>query len=47
MNGKPSYGCAEGAMEISPVLVCWWPCASTTYAGEPSRKTIPSPHRMG
>jgi hypothetical protein len=32
--------CAEGAMEISsPVLVRWWPCAST-YAGKSSHKII-------
>jgi len=31
---------AEGVTEISPVLVRWWPCAST-YAGKTSHKIIP------
>ena len=36
-DGRPSFGCAEGATEISPVLVRWRPCAST-YAGKSSHK---------
>jgi hypothetical protein len=32
-----AFLCAEGATEISPVLVRWWPCAST-YAGKSSHK---------
>jgi hypothetical protein len=37
LNGRRSFGCAEGATEISPVLT------RSGYAGKSSHKIIPSP----